>query len=137
VTYAFSGTPVLAVLGDVTPAGLPFVLFHAFPDADTAGEVSMCVPIDRHRTIDAGDDVEVLDLPASAVAAIVHRGPYEDMGQAYAAIASWIHARGHTVLGPSREIYLNSPADVGQDDLLTEIQWPIDRASLDAVPSES
>jgi effector-binding domain-containing protein len=128
---------VFAILGDVTPTGIPFVLFHTFPDAETAGEVSMCVPIDRHRTIDSGDDVEVLDLPASAMVAIVHRGSYEEMGEAYASIASWIHARGHAILGPSREIYLNSPTDVDQDDLLTEIQWPIDRASLDAVPPES
>jgi effector-binding domain-containing protein len=127
---------VFAVLGDVTPAGIPFALFHAFPDADTVGEVSMCVPIGRDRAIEAGDDVEVLDLPASAMVAIVHRGSYEDMGEAYASIASWIHARGHAILGPSREIYLNSPADVGRDDLLTEIQWPIDRASLDEAPSE-
>jgi effector-binding domain-containing protein len=128
---------VLAVLGDVTPAGIPFALFHAFPDADTAGEVSMCVPIGPQHVIEAGGDVEVLDLPASAMAAVVHRGPYEDMAEAYAAIASWIHVRGHAILGPSREIYLNSPADAGQDDLQTEIQWPIDRASSEAGLPES
>jgi effector-binding domain-containing protein len=128
---------VFAVLGDVAPDGIPFALFYAFPDADTAGEVSMCVPIDRHCPLAFGDDVEVVTLPASAMATIVHRGPYEDMGEAYASIASWIHARGHAILGPSREIYLNSPADAGQDDLLTEIQWPIDRASLEAMPTES
>jgi effector-binding domain-containing protein len=59
----------------------------------------MCVPIDRHRTIDVAGDVEVLDLPASAVATIMHRGSYQNMEEAYASIASWIHARGHTVLG--------------------------------------
>lgn len=128
---------VFAVLGDIAPAGIPFALFHAFPDADTAGEVSMCVPIDPQCAIEPGADVEVLDLPASAMAAIVHRGPYEHMEEAYASIASWIHARGHAILGPSREIYLNSPADADQDDLLTEIQWPIDRASTDDMPRES
>jgi effector-binding domain-containing protein len=128
---------VFAVLGDIVPTGIPFALFHAFPDADTAGEVSMCVPIDPQCAIESGADVEVVDLPASAMAATVHRGPYENMEEAYASIASWIHARGHAILGPSREIYLNSPADAGQDGLLTEIQWPIDRASTDAMPSES
>jgi effector-binding domain-containing protein len=128
---------VFAALGDVAPAGMTFALFHAFPDADSAGEISTCVPIDRHCAIESGDDVEVLDLPASAMAAIVHRGPYEDMAEAYASVASWIHDRGHAILGPSREIYLNSPADADQDDLLTEIQWPIDPASPDAMPSEA
>jgi effector-binding domain-containing protein len=128
---------VLAVLGDIVPAGIPFALFHAFPDADTAGEVSMCVPIDPQCAIESGDGVEVAVLPASAMAAIVHRGPYEDMQEAYASVASWIHARGHAIVGPSREIYLNSPAEAGQDDLLTEIQWPIDRASTDAMTPES
>lgn len=60
------------------------------------------------------------------MASVVHRGSYADLGPAYAAIGSWIQAHGHTVAGPSREIYLNNPGDTAEAELLTEIQWPID-----------
>lgn len=53
------------------------------------------------------------------------------MAKSDATIASWIHERGHRILGPCREINLNSPADVAEEGLLTGIQWPIDPEGMD------
>lgn len=33
---------------------------------------------------------------------------------------------GHRMVGPHREVYLNSPAEVAEAELLTEIHFPID-----------
>lgn len=70
--------------------------------------------------------VESLELPAGPTAAVLHRGSYDDMGESYAAVSRWIHERGHRIVGPQREVYLNNPADVDEADLLTEIHFPID-----------
>jgi effector-binding domain-containing protein len=109
---------------DASPVGAPFTLFHEFPEGDNEGEISLCVPI--RQALQSADGIEVYEMLGGAVASIVHRGSYESMDASYAHGARWIHIRGHRVVAPSREIYLNSPADTSEDDLLTEIQWPID-----------
>lgn len=118
-----------AVLGHlesvgVSPVGAPTTVFHAIPDADADGDVEMCVPIGV--PIEDADRVRCAELAGGAVATIIHRGPYDDMDEAYAAIGAWIHERGHRVIGSHREVYLNHPADVPEAELLTEIRMPID-----------
>jgi effector-binding domain-containing protein len=41
-------------------------------------------------------------------------------------VTGWIQEQGHQIAGAPREIYLNDPKSVIPDDLLTEIQFPID-----------
>ena len=107
------------------PIGAPFTIFHQAPDGDSPGEIEMGIPIGEAVTMDA-DDLTVADLPETVVAALVHVGSYADMGRSYAAMAAWVEERGHRLVGPTREIYLNSPADVAEDALQTELLFPID-----------
>lgn len=109
----------------VDPAGIPFTLFHQAPDADSPGDIAMCVPVgDKVEAPIEG--VETVALPANATAMVLHRGSYDDMGRSYANAAAWIQQRGHQIVGPCREVYLNSPAEVAEADLLTKIHFPID-----------
>lgn len=108
----------------VDPVGPPFTRYHRVPDADTSGNIEMCIPV--ATVVEAGDGTEIVEIDAHVSASIVHRGSYEDMGKSYNTVAAWIHERGHRIVGPHREVYLNSPADVDEDDLLTEILFPID-----------
>lgn len=39
----------------------------------------------------------------------------------------WIAGHGHPPAGPPRERYLNDPDEVPPDELLTEVQWPVER----------
>lgn len=116
-----------AVMGTLTeenldPVGAPFTLYYQAPDGDTAGDIAMCIPVDAA----SADGLNTVTLPAGDAASIIHRGSYDNMGETYATIASWVQQRGHTITGPAREIYLNSPADAAEADLLTEILFPID-----------
>lgn len=119
----------LATAG-VNPVGNPFTLFYRAPDADTEGDIAMCVPV--AAPIKGLGEVGTIELAAGPTVSVLHRGPYADMGESYAAIASWIHERGHRIVGPGREVYLNSPAEVEQGDLLTEIHFPIDGDDVSA-----
>ncbi len=111
---------------DIDPVGIPFTLYHQAPDGDTAGDIAMCVPIGTSFDTAADDGVETIELAAGPAAVVLHRGSYDDMGESYAAVATWVHERGHRIVGPCREVYLNSPAEAAEDDLLTEIHFPID-----------
>ncbi|MGB3684643.1 MAG: MerR family transcriptional regulator [Ornithinimicrobium sp.] len=109
---------------EVSPAGLPFTVFHQAPDPDTSGDIAMCVPVADVPTLAGG--VERVDLPGCSAASVIHQGSYEDMGRAYASVSRWIHERGHRIAGSPREVYLNSPDEVAESELRTEILFPID-----------
>ncbi len=117
---------VMGFLGgsNVGPIGAPFTLYYEAPDGDTTGEIAMCVPI--AGAMDVHDGISIVELEACAAAAVIHKGSYETMGESYANAANWIVERGHHIVGPAREIYMNSPADTPEEDLLTEILFPID-----------
>ena len=57
----------------------------------------------------------------------MHRGPYDEIAPAYHTVAGWIAEHGQEIAGPPRELYLNDPTVVPPEELLTEVQWPVDR----------
>ena len=75
-----------------------------------AGEVRAFVPV-------TGDDAEVIDLPASTVAVLLHEGSFSDLDQAYGALGRVVAERGIRGSGPIREHYLTPSA--------TEVCWPV------------
>jgi DNA-binding transcriptional MerR regulator len=108
----------------VDPSGPPFTVFFQAPDADTRGDIALCIPVQPPAHPKSG--LELTHFDEEVVAAIVHRGPYEDITESYSAVSAWIHQHGHRIVGPTREGYVNSPADVDPGELLTEILFPID-----------
>lgn len=59
------------------------------------------------------------------MATTVHHGPYGEIAPAYHILTGWIQDHGHEMAGPPREIYLNDPAEVGEAEQLTRVDWPI------------
>ncbi len=109
---------------NIDPVGLPFTLYFQAPDGDTIGEIAMAVPVAAKAGVEG--DVEIIDIPGCVEASVMHRGSYANMGESYAAVVAWIQQHGHNIVGPNREVYLNSPAEVSEAELLTEILFPID-----------
>ena len=111
----------LRLLG-VSPIGPPFVIYHEFGPDGVDAEVS--VPI-REPVATAGK-IQSRVLPAMTVARTTHVGPYEKIGEAYAAVSDWIRAREFEAAGPVQERYLNGPGDrVASTEYRTEIEMPI------------
>ncbi|HEV8403364.1 MAG TPA: GyrI-like domain-containing protein [Candidatus Limnocylindrales bacterium] len=111
----------LRLLG-VAPSGPPFVIYHDFGADGIDAEAS--VPI-REEIATAGQ-IGSRVVPAMTVARTVHVGPYEKLGDAYAALWSWIRSHGFEIAGPVRERYLNGPGErVPPTEYLTEIEMPI------------
>ena len=67
-------------------------------------------------------DIKIKKISAQEVLYTMHKGPYREVGPAYAALFQHAHAKGYTPLGCPIEIYLNDPAKVKESELLTEIQ---------------
>jgi effector-binding domain-containing protein len=111
----------------VPPIGAPFLIYHDVIDEQTDGDIEICIPVPPAERA-ARDDIEWKEISGGTMAATTHRGPYDEVTPAYHAVTGWIHDHGHQITAPPREIYLNDPRTVAPDDLLTEIQFPIDEA---------
>ncbi len=64
------------------------------------------------------------------MASVVHHGPFTTIGEAYTAIIKWIEVNGYRCVGPVREMYLQTPTQLGsQTDpaTVTEIQFPVEK----------
>jgi effector-binding domain-containing protein len=74
--------------------------------------------------------VKVRNLPGEdSVASTIHRGPYDNIGEAYQALMTWCEANGYELAGPDREVYLTSPPKVSDPaDYVTELQQPVKKA---------
>ncbi len=119
---------VMSYLGtnNIDPSGIPFTLYYQAPDGDTKGDIAMSVPVAEIPELAESGDVNFAALPAETTVSVTHQGSYSNMGESYASVVTWIQQHGHTIVGPAREIYLNSPDQVEEENLLTEIHFPID-----------
>jgi len=71
------------------------------------------------------DGAEAVNLPAVPTAVCgVHLGSMDRIGESWQAVHGEIIARGFTLSGPCREVYLRSESD-NQGDWVTELQQPV------------
>ena len=68
---------------------------------------------------------EIMEIPSGLVAWLTHQGAYEELGIAYHALFAWIQENDYEQRDAMREIYLNDPAEVATEELLTEVILPI------------
>ncbi len=105
------------------PSGPPFAIYH--PAADAAGfEVEVGLPVVAPATV--GPPLENRTLPGGRHAALLHVGPYEELGRAYRALGLWTWLQGFQPAGPPRETYLTSPgAGLAPAEYRTRLSWPV------------
>ena len=118
----------LASQGIYRPAGPTIYICHdpEFKEKDV--DVETAVPIGK--SIPESGRIKVYELSGlDEAACTVYKGPYENIGEGYTALMSWIEGNGYQITGPDRELYLTSPADT-QDpaEYVTEIQFPVTKA---------
>ncbi|MDD2890964.1 MAG: GyrI-like domain-containing protein [bacterium] len=110
--------------------GAPFGVYYDDPKkvAPEKCRYDVCVPIAPVADSIAGKitgDIKIKEIPAVEVAFLVHKGAYNKVGPAWGGLYKWIFKNGYKPDGPGREFYLNSPQEVPEDSLLTEIQIPV------------
>jgi effector-binding domain-containing protein len=105
-------------------AGPPFVIYHDVIDEQTEGDIEACIPV--AGSFAGSDSVRCETLPETRVAATMHHGPYPEIAPAYHTLSGWIQEHGHQMAGAPREVYLNDPETTAPEDLLTQVQWPIE-----------
>lgn len=115
----------------VAPDGHVLVIYHAVDPDGIDAEVA--VPVSSHVNLDilAGAGLAARVVPAATVAQTHHVGPYQDLPEAYEALAGWLSGHGVASIGPVRERYQVGYGDgVPESAFLTQIEWPIAEAPV-------
>jgi effector-binding domain-containing protein len=111
--------------GDV-PAGPPFIIYHGTPASGEPFEIEICAPV--AAAVDPPSGWQLRELPAGTFATLLHVGPYDTIGAAYAEILAWPGANGYAVAGPPREVYLSEP-ETPPDQIRTIVELPVTEVS--------
>jgi DNA-binding transcriptional MerR regulator len=110
----------------------PWIIMYHHPgyrnvdlDIEVAIPVDVSAPdklaISNHRQM----TMRVIPAIEMAVSTLLH-GSYDEFGEVYQTLNTYIHTHGHNYLGPAREIYLRGPNDIDDpSEYLTEIQYPV------------
>jgi AraC family transcriptional regulator len=69
---------------------------------------------------------KIQEVPSRRVVYAILKGPYEEIAQEYDHIQEWIEDKEYKVIGPVMEIYLEVGPDVPPEQLVTEVQIPIE-----------
>ena len=119
------------VSNGIKPTGPSMLIYRDTEYREQDADVEVAAPIGK--VIPGAGRIKVYELPAVEQAATVtYNGTYEDMGEAYNEIMSWIASSGYQISGFCRELYLVSPGDTDDpSQYVTEIQVSITSAQKD------
>ncbi len=134
-TYNAFMTLIPAIGAEVAAANpalkcvVPDYCFTMYPDGEYREKdinIEFCQAVET-----AGketDGIVFKTMPAVTVVSVMHKGAYQNIGQAYAFAFQWIEENGYTVTDMPRESYIDgiwNKTDTA--DWLTEIQVPVVR----------
>jgi len=72
--------------------------------------------------------LRVRQLPEIAtMATVVRIGGFEQNCKSYGAIGLWVENNGYRISGPGREVLIQPPRTQQLDEMVTEIQFPVER----------
>lgn len=109
---------------NVRITGPIMMLCHDEEYRETDADIGVAVPISGRITVDE-PSIEIKTLPGVRAISVVHKGPYRNIDKAYAAVLQFAAEKGLALALPYRELYLNDPNEVPEEELMTEIQFPV------------
>ena len=108
--------------------GKPLLLHYDGEYREDDADFEPCFPV---RPGKAADGISVRQLPGGRCVALLHKGPYEQLGHSYARVLKHVRDKGYTVVSPTREVYLKGPGMIfkgNPKNYITEIQIPVEPA---------
>jgi effector-binding domain-containing protein len=110
---------------DVKMCGPPYSMYYTSPEEVAPNDMQYEMGIPFSGETFESEKVKIKDIPAQEVLYTLHKGPYNEIGLVYESLMNKIIEDGYQMVGAPIEIYFNSPLEVSEDELLTEVQFPI------------
>ncbi|WP_292364402.1 MULTISPECIES: GyrI-like domain-containing protein [unclassified Methanoculleus] len=91
-------------------AGPIMFICHDEEYREADADIEVAIPIIGSVNLEGG--AGVVTLPGGKFVSVLHTGPYPGVGKAYERLFSYMNEHRLVPAGPSRELYLNDPAEV-------------------------
>jgi AraC family transcriptional regulator len=108
----------------VEVVGHLFAIYHTSPQEVDVDKMNYDLGIPIKGDIDC-EEIKMVQYPPQKVLSFTHVGSYSKLGEVYANALKYIIAKRIQLNGDPYEIYINNPQDFAEDELITEIQFPI------------
>lgn len=116
----------LGTLEDVQYAGPAMNICHDSEYREKDVDIEVAVPV--KTAVPNSDDIQMRTLPGcERVVSVLHKGPFDTIINAYQFTLEWIERNGYRMAGPDRVVYHSDPSEVAPEDLLQELQVPIEK----------
>ncbi len=114
---------VMAILSGqgVQPTGAPFAVYYNMDMKDLDVEIGFPVS----QSFQPSGRVRPSTLPGGRTAVCVHKGAYDSIGDSYSALSAFIAQNKATPKDLCYESYLTDPQVTKPEELLTEINFPL------------
>jgi effector-binding domain-containing protein len=110
----------LCSLGE-QPMGVPYTAYYNLDMQNL--DVEMGFPVTK--ALPETEEIKTREIETQQVVSTMHQGPYAKMEPTYIELFKWIEENGYHPTGVCYEYYHNSPEEVPESELLTEIVLPI------------
>jgi DNA-binding transcriptional MerR regulator/effector-binding domain-containing protein len=103
-------------------SGKCFLLHYDTEFKEEDADFEACMPVRKSKETEG---IAVRELPGGRCAALLHKGPYEELSRSYAKIMGYVKEKGYEIVMPTREVYLKGPGMIFRGNprnYLTEIQ---------------
>ncbi len=105
----------------VKATGPRMFLCHDEEYKETGADRELALPVSGRLSVE-DPIMEIKTLPAVRAVSVIYRGPYPGVEAAYKKIFSYAEENNLETIMPSRELYFNDPAEVPEEELMTEVQ---------------
>lgn len=96
-------------------------LCHDEEYKETDADIEIALPVSGRVSVE-DPKMEIKTLPAIKAVSVIYQGPYPEVEAGYNRALSFARENNLESFGPSRELYLNDPAEVPEEELMTEVQ---------------
>ncbi len=128
----FEEIPVLMgeVVGFIMARGLqmmgpPFGVYFNSPQEVPVEELMYEIGIPFAGETEEEGRVKIKTEPEKLVLSTVYKGPYSEAGMAIGALGEYAYRNGYEIIGPPIETYISDPNETPENDLVTEMAFPV------------
>ncbi len=103
-------------------SGTPFTLYYDNDFKEDDADIEACVPV---RAMVESDGIQCRKLAGGKAVTVIHKGPYETLGQSYKLLIDHLNENNRKTQIPYREVYLKGPGMIlprSPKKFVTEIQ---------------
>jgi effector-binding domain-containing protein len=105
-------------------AGPPMSIYHDGEYRESDADIEVAFPILGRISADS-NNIQISTLSGGRFLSLIYKGPYMGIHEGWSRAYAYATEKGISLGIPGRELYLNDPCEIPQEELITEIQVPI------------